>query len=324
MSPAAIERHDDARLDEQLREWSAAGLISDAQVSAVERYESERRSGGRPLAGPPRLGALSEAAAYVGTVLALIGGAVGLGPEWGSIHLALRLLIAGALAVVGFATGTWLVGIGDPGSSRLGSFLWVLGTGGVALAAGTLVFEIAGDSPWMAVAIGSSVGATGLALWRNRDRPLQALTAGFGVAMGAGGMLAVLDVPVWVGGVLLWLAAATVAVATARIAVRPVLVVRCMAGAAAIVGAFVLGELSVRLGASVALATAAVIVFVAVRLGRHTPLLVVGVVGAIAAVQTLVQTTFRGPVGGAVVALVGLATVLVIVLRARTRSGAAM
>jgi hypothetical protein len=95
-----------------------------------------------------------------------------------------------------------------------------------------------------------------------------------------------------------------------------------MTGAAAIAGAFMLGDLNVRLGATLALTTASVVILMAIRLQHHTPLLVIGVVGAIAAVQTLVQTTFRGPVGGAGVALAGVATVLAIVMRARRRPGA--
>ena len=102
------------------------------------------------------------------------------------MNTVVRLVIAAAVATVGFVAGTWLMRLGEPATRRLGSFLWVLGTGGVALAAGTMVDAIDPvRDAWMGVAIGLPAAAIGIALWRNTDRPLQLLTARWGSASGS-------------------------------------------------------------------------------------------------------------------------------------------
>ena len=80
MTPFAVERHDGDRHDwlgSHADDWVAAGLITPDQAASLQAYEAAHAA---PVGG--RLGPLAEAAAYVGAVLALIGGAVGLGPEW--------------------------------------------------------------------------------------------------------------------------------------------------------------------------------------------------------------------------------------------------
>lgn len=315
MAPTAIERrgdHDDRWLDEHLHVWAEAGLISPQQVSAVHDFEAVHQ----PAPVTRRLGPVAEAGAFIGTVLAMIGGAVGLGPQWGDIDLALRLVIAAAIAAVGFLGGRWLVSLDEPGTLRLGGFLWVLGTSGVALAAGTIAYEIEGDSPWIAVAIGVPVAVIGAALWRNRDRPLQLLTTGAGLALATGGLMAVADLDPWLAFAPAWIGGGLLGLATLRTEVRPRAVALSVAGIAMIGGAFAWCDLSVRIGAGIALAVAALVIVLALRLEETLPL-IVGAVGSFMAVQTLVQTTFHGPAGGAALALAGLAMVALVVMRAR-------
>lgn len=320
MTPFTFERRRDTAepLSTRTGHWVAAGLISPAQAHSIEEFEAAQP---RTTEAPPaRLGPIAEAAAFVGTVLALIGGGIGIGPQWGDMSLVLRLLIATALAGVGFVAGRWLIGIAEPGTKRLGGFVWVLAASGVALGAGTLAAEVWTDSPWIAVSIGAPVAAVGALLWRNRDLPLQLLTFAVGAAMAAGGMFAALsDLDSWVAAVPVWTVGATAWWVMRSHEVRPAAVARVVAALTMVVGAFLLVDLSVELGAAVALATAAGLIVLALR-GGHTPVLVVAVLAALEAVRELVETTFRGPLGGAMVALAGLAIVVVTVIHARRRA----
>jgi hypothetical protein len=317
MTPATIERrehavHEDRWLDQRVDAWTRAGLITEEQASAVRAYESI----GHPAAPSVRLGPIAEAAAFVGTILAMIGGGVGFGPQWGDMALWLRLTIAALIAVVGFVAGRWLMRLGEPGTVRLGGFLWVLGTAGVVLAAATLMNEVRPDSPWMAIAIGAPALVIGASLWRNRDRPFQLVTAGVGLSTTAGGIMALADLDPWHAAPVTWLVGAAVWLLTTRTVLRPLPVVRGMASIALVSGAFMMCDLSVRWGAGFALLTASAVIVLALRTAENLAL-AVGTVGAFMAVQTLVQTTFHGPAGGAILALAGLAMVLLVVVRAR-------
>jgi hypothetical protein len=312
MTPFAVERH--------TKEWVTAGLISPDQARSLEEFEAAHH---RPDEAPARvrLGPVAEAGAFIGTVLALIGGGIGVGPQWGDMPLIVQLAISAAIAGVGFVTGTWLMRIVEAGTARLGGFLWVLGTAGVALASGTIVNEIRPDSPWMAVGVGVPTALIGAALWRNLERPLQLITLAIGVSTAVGGVAALLDFAPWHAAAPVWLLGAGGWALTMRTPVHPTVVARALASLALLGGAFMLCDLTVRFGAAAALATAALVIVLALRM-HHTLVLVMGVLGALQAVQVLVQSTFRGPAGGAVVALTGLAIVVLIVLRARgTKAG---
>lgn len=319
MSPRTLEHEHapvrpvpDEWLGEHTGAWVDAGLITPTQAAALREFEAQL-----PVTGEAaqRLGPIAEAGAFVGTLLALIGGGVGLGPQWGNISLALRLAIAAAIAIVGFAGGRWLMRLDEPSTRRLGGFLWVLGTGGLALAAGTLTNEVRRDSPWIAVAVGATVALAGGALWRNRERPFQLMTLGIGLSVATGGVLALVDLNPWHAAAPTALVGVAAWLASGRHALHPEPLARAMASASIISGAFMLCDLSVRWGAAIALVAAAVLLAVALRLGESLAL-AVGAVGSLMAVQTLVQTTFHGPAGGAIVALVGLAMVTLVVVRA--------
>lgn len=317
MTPATIERreravHEDRWLDQRVAAWTHAGLITEDQATAVRAYEAI----GHPAEPSVRLGPVAEAAAFVGTILAMIGGGVGFGPQWGDMALWLRLTIAALTAAVGFAAGRWLMSLGEPGTMRLGGFLWVLGAAGVVLASGTLMNEARPDSPWMAIAIGAPALVIGASLWRNRDRPFQLVTAGAGLSTAAGGVMALADLDPWHAAPVTILVGAVTWILTTRTQLRPLPVVRAMASIAMVSGALMFCDLSVRYGAGLALLLASVVIVLALRTAENLAL-VVGTIGAFIAVQTLVQTTFHGPAGGAILALAGLAMVLLVVVRAR-------
>lgn len=132
----AIEGQQAAWLRRHVIEWAGSGLISGSQAEAILHYEHVDE----PMA-PQRLTIVAEVAPYLGSVIAFTGGATIIGPNWDQLGLVGQAVIALAIAAIGFTAGTWLAGQGEAGTDRLGSFLWVVGTGGVALAVVGVVNE---------------------------------------------------------------------------------------------------------------------------------------------------------------------------------------
>ena len=71
MSPSTLERKHDAWLEHHARDWVGAGLISESQATAISEYEHIDEP-----TEPQRLPIVAEVASYLGSVLAIMGGAV--------------------------------------------------------------------------------------------------------------------------------------------------------------------------------------------------------------------------------------------------------
>ena len=310
-------RESDGLLDRHVRQWVHADLISEQQARAIERYERSAAELPGGAAESERLGLTAEVAAYLGSVLAVMGGTMVVGPRWRDMPVAGRLGIAVAVATVGFAAGSWLVHAGEAGTKRLGSLLWVVGTAGVALGVGVAAHEAGADAGVTACTIGVVVAAIGLGLWRNLDRPLQLLTTAMGIGITIGGLIEVADLRPWQVGVAVWLVAAAVFGVAIRGSLHPRLFVLMAGAAGAMLAAAMLSDLDEHLGPAVAAATAAAVVVFALW-DDSLPMLVAGVIGFLIAVQALLATTFTGVASSGVVTLVGLAVVVVALVRART------
>ncbi len=252
---------------------------------------------------------------YLGSVLALMSGAMMVGQSWEALRTGGQVAIGVAVAALGFIAGTRLIRLDDPGTRRLASFMWLIGTGGVALATGALVDTAAFDDPgWNVLIIGLPVLAIGAALWRNLDRPLQVLTTAVGAGLTLGGIGALLSTPPWIGGILVWLAAIAVGALAILQRLRPELYVLAVAAAAAMIGAVMLADVS-ELTASIA-ATITAAGIVAVGLARHlVPILVIGVIAFLQGLQGLLMMTLNGALASAVVAVAGLVVVIVVIAR---------
>ncbi len=312
MGPMNLDRRNGSWLEGHVDKWVDAGLISAEQGAAISRYEhiGER-------AAPQRLPLLAEAASYVGSVLALMGGLAAVGPNWDDIGLLGQLAVALGVALVGFVAGTWLVHLAEEGTTRLGSFLWVVGTGGVAMAVVAAMAEIdPRDEAWIPFVVGLPVLVIGLLLWRNHDRPLQLVTAVVGAGTSLGGLTELVDLPeTAVGGALVGFGLCfTTAAVFHRI--EPRLVGMIVGSFSAWSGGFVLMDLNEHLGLLIALAVAMSVVLIALREGLIA-LLVLGVIGSLIATEGLLATTFTGAVASLIVTVIGLAIVVVTVLRAR-------
>jgi hypothetical protein len=300
--------------EEHAPTWVEQGLLTREQVEAIRTYEHLHE---QPGAGVERRFSLvAELAVYLGSALALMSGAMIVGESWESLTTAARAAIGLAIAALGFAAGTRLVRLDDDARTRrLASFMWLIGTGGAALATGTLADRADFDDPaWNVVIIGIPVLALGAALWRNLDRPLQVLTTAIGAGLVLGGTGALLSTPPWLGGILVWSIAVVIATSAILQLLRPELYVLGVAAIAAMIGAMMLVDTSETVGLAAATATAAGIV--AVGLARHrTPILVIGVLAFLQSLQGLLMTTLNGAVAALVVAIAGIAVVVVVIAR---------
>ena len=310
--------HDQAWLDDHVRTWVEAGLITDEEGAAVEHFEQHSALEVTHNA----LGLPAEVGAYVGIMLALAGAVVALQPNWREMSLLVQLALAVCVTVVGFACGAWLVRIDEAGTRRLGCVLWVLGSAGAALGSALVVdaLEPVRDA-WIALAAGLALLTSGLALWRNLDRPLQLATwmAGWAVTFGAAGRLVGFEP--WTIGCIGWAFAAAWSYVTFQVTVRPLIAARCLGSAGALVSAFMLADLDPRLGSIAATLTGTIVIGLALWT-RMTPVLIVGGVGTLIGAQRLVQTTLHGAGAGAALVLAGLVIVAMIALRLRERSRA--
>lgn len=304
-------RCDEDWLVEHCASWVEAGILTDGQAQEIRQLETPERE----QATAPVLGVTAEVLVYVGSLLALMSGIVVVGASWEQLAFAGRLAIGLAVVLVAFLAGAVLVRIGEAGTNRVGSFLWLIGTGGVVLVMATCFeqFDV-NHGGWNAVLIGLPVLAIGAALWRNLDRPLQLLTTVAGLALVAGGLTVALGSPVWATGVVVWLVSLLAGRLTLAGHVTPAWLTLALAAVGAIVGAMMLTDFNMHLGPAAAALTAAGIVAVGLRVGRMM-LVVIGVLGLVQTLQILVATTFAGPVAAMMLGAAGLLTVALVLLR---------
>jgi hypothetical protein len=295
-------------LDEHADQWVGQGLVTIEQVEAIRDFEHHETA-------ERRLSVPAELAVYLGSILALMSGAMMIGPNWEALRTAGQIAIGLAVAALGFVAGARLVRLDDPGTRRLASFMWLIGTGGVALALAAAADAAAFDEPgWNLVIIGLPVTVLGAVLWRNRDRPLQVLTTAVGAGLVVGGAGAILAIPPWIGGILVWTTALAVGALAIGKVLRPEMYVLAVAAITAMIGAVMLADVS-ELTASVA-ATITAAGIVTVGLARHlVPILVIGVIAFLQSLQGLLMTTVSGALGAASVAVAGLVLVIIVIAR---------
>ena len=82
-------------LDEHAEQWVEHGLVTSDQVDAIRDFEQHE-------APEPRLSIVAELAVYLGSVLALMSGAMMVGPNWEALRTAGQMAIGLAVAALGF------------------------------------------------------------------------------------------------------------------------------------------------------------------------------------------------------------------------------
>ena len=312
MAPLTFDQRDEVSLERQTHEWVRAGLISEQQAESIKQFEHVDE----PV-DDRRLTVVAEVASYLGSVIAFAGGAAIIGPNWDELGLFGQLALGVAIAVVGFTVGAWLVHLAEAGTARLGSFLWAVGTGGVALAVAVVVHRIdPRNGGWYAVAVGVPVLAIGVGLWRNLDRPIQLLTGAVGVLVVGGGIVELTDVPIWAPAALLWAASLVFGVLAAVDVVHPRLEALVVAATGLMFGSMMFGEQSERFAAVLAVASAATVVAFALH-DRSWPLVGIGLFAFLISTTMLMQTVLQGTVARLIAVVAGLIVVAFVAMRAQ-------
>lgn len=315
MAPLTLERSESSWLEQHAEEWVEAGLISEEQAAGIKRHEHVGVAEPRK-----RLTLFAEVAAYVGSAIAVMGGAAVVSQLWEDIARVGRIAVGLVVALVGFWSGSWIARIGEAGTSRLGGFLWAIGTGGVAITSLAVLREFdPANEGLIPLVTGLAVLAVSLGLWRNLTRPMQLLTAAVGAGLSLGGLGELLDTPGWVRSLVLMVLGLTFAVAAALRKVRPRLLAVGVGAFGAFIGAFMLQDLSEHLGPAAALAVAIGLVWFALR-ERMVPLLVGGVIGSLVSMQALMTTTFTEAVSAVVVTVLGVAIVAYAIIQTLRRA----
>ncbi len=311
-------------LETRLDRWHRAGLVSAAQVEAINRFEAEAgaSSSRRPVPGSRR-GQVAEAVGYVGAALAIGALSLLLAELWRELLVGGRLALAGIVTVL-LAGGWWLLRERDePALARLAS---ALGLGTVA-AAGWLTSVAAFDALDLdddraALAIAGVIAVVAVTTYLPRRRGLPQITAhvGIGLVIAATLQQAPLELSPWWWGLVFWTFGLVWALLGAGGWLQPGRVAELVGGLAALFALLVNAFGSQRTGMLV-LATVTAIVFVVVAVaGDRTSALVVGAAGLFVFVPQLTFEVFGDRIGApATLLMVGLLLVVVAVGLARVR-----
>jgi hypothetical protein len=131
-------------LEQSLLRWAQAGLVSAEQAQQIREFEQDGESVSASVgeavteqAKSERVAVATEAVAYIGGMLFLIGFALLVGSQWGSLNDIAHFTVAFVPAIITFVAG---IGFGRhtvASFQRIGYALWALSTGFLALSAGT-------------------------------------------------------------------------------------------------------------------------------------------------------------------------------------------
>jgi hypothetical protein len=265
MVSLADHHHRRPNLDESLRRWVGAGLITPEQARAIEGHERgaipeppERREP-RPARFAPEGGprpSLAEALGYVGGVLALAGVFLVVAQFWVDLALGARLAMT-ITAAIGLFVAGWAVTSRDvrPAFVRLRTVLWTLSTAATALTAGLIAAESVSDGGrQIAFAASFAAMVQSGALWAGRIRPVHQfffLAAGL-VAAGTG--VAIVGTP-GVSGAVVWALGLGLALVGLRHRIVSSELALAVGAAGSVVGAIILATEWQGPGLLVALAT---------------------------------------------------------------------
>ncbi len=301
-----------SQLADAVHHWVEAGIVTPAQADAIFEFEraqaveplqpAERREGRLPLA--------TELLSYLGIALVIMSGTFLVTRFWSDLHIGGRVAVGLVAAVVGLLGSTVVTRIGGRGACRLGSFLALCGTGGVALTVGLAAVALGSHSSTVVLAVGLAVLALSLVLWRNDDRPLPFLSSIAGVVATAVGLYGVLHLhltPVE-SGVVVWCTALALGVLGTSRLLRPPLLVLIVAELGTFVGALVITPYAFGWVLGLLTATAAL----GVGLWRREPsVVVIAVACFLFFLARTLSFYFQGPVAAIGVLVVGLVLVIV-------------
>ena len=201
-----------------VQRWVDAGIVSQSQgdeiLSAQRGAQTDIEVGG--------LSRGQELTSYALLVVLAMSTALFLGHFWSNMGRAGHLSVALLISVDASVVGASICELTGAGARRLGGLLFLVATVAVA----TSVADALGTGPTRhglrLFIVGLTVLATSVALWRNRDRPLQFLSAVTGLLLTLCGLSALARVQVTSTqlALFLWLCAFALVVASLQL-IRP-------------------------------------------------------------------------------------------------------
>jgi hypothetical protein len=146
--------------------------------------------------GTRRISLLTEAAAYAGVILLLVGGVTAISQRWNDIGRAGQGGVLAAAAVFFFLVGIIVRQVREPAIQRLAGVAWFLSVVGVAGAVWLGLYRAPGQPDAVtAVAVGTAVTLYAAALWLIRRSALQNLALFAGLVITIVGIAAVIAAP---------------------------------------------------------------------------------------------------------------------------------
>jgi len=310
---------------QKVQQWVDAGIVTPNQAREILNIEDRDILTSNRYVAPGEVRALSplaELASYLGVLFLAACATLFVGHFWSQLGTAGHFSIGVVIAVVGLLAGVVVRQMGDDGALRLGSFLWLFGTGGVAIATATIVERVGHHDRGLSLCVvGFAVLLLSVVLWRNKERPLQFLSAVVGLTLAASGVGVVghLHATSSEISLLVWLAAAAIGLMSLQM-LRPALTGLVVAEFGTLVGAFALSFPNHLAGVALGLVSSIAAVVVGLAIERP-PIIIVGAVGFFM-FDIRVFTLYLRSEGMALAAfLIGLAVVVVALWRAVRGNG---
>jgi hypothetical protein len=305
-------------LRDDLRRWSAAGLITDEQARAIEAAESARVAAAAPPAtGRGRVPLVVEALGYVGGVLAVVAGFIAARELWPDMPRGAQEGFALAGCVVLLLGGAALRSSDEPAFRRLHSVLWTASAACLAAFVALYGDGETDDDTALVLAVALVAAAYLLLLqgWQPSGGPAVALSVALAVACAAAAH-ATGHEKSWEVGLTVWaFSLLWFGLAGQLRPLRPVSALQLSGVAGALVGAQL--TMSRDLGHLLAAATVAAVIVAGVALER-TELLALGTFGLLVAAPQTATRFLPDSVGAPVaVFLVGAGLIAVAVWLAR-------
>ena len=294
----------------------AAGLISSDEAAAIADFETGEFASGS--------GFLAEGLGYVGAALAVGAGTLIAQNVWEDLGTAERLLMIAALTVAMFGTGWALRTRAVPALQRLTDVLWFGATAAAGAFAGLFGADVAGlVDEEIGVAVGLTVVLVGGVLWLFRQRSLELVALGVGLAitvMSASTMIFDGDLSPVIFGSIIWVIGAGFLAGGHFDRMAPALTAKVLGALGIGFGSQVISTEGGVIGAAFATATAGAIMVYAVKF-RDDVMLAVGGIMILLFVPQLVFAIFGDSLGAPVALfLTGAALVTIAITITKVRS----